>query len=404
MSNAGPTFGEWLGGHGSLARQMVRGLPRPAEGPWAEGGAGEPLPVLFYSQVAWDDVWQRPQELARGLARHRPVLFCSPVQIHQTGGALRGRWEPLRTEADGRLVVACPQILSGEYRSAAVRRLNRAIVARSLRPLLAGREYLFLTNSPFVAGLMEALRPARVAYDIMDDFCAFTWAPREGRRSEQAILRRADTVTAGTQSLADAYRAQAPGIEYLASGVDVAKLTRPQTEPEELRGLPRPRLLYVGTLNDRVSGELMAQVARAMPGASVVLVGPRGAAFGSPDLPGNVRELGLKPHDALAGYYQHCDVGLMPFADNAAARAVNPIKTLEYLACGLPVICTPVPEDVKRFFVPPVVLAEEGDWPARIREMLDSDTEQQKNERRAFAQGRSWDKLVERMEEKIGEL
>jgi hypothetical protein len=35
----------------------------------------------------------------------------------------------------------------------------------------------------------------------------------------------------------------------------------------------------------------------------------------------------------------------MPFALNEATRSISPTKTLEYLAAGLPVVSTAVPED-----------------------------------------------------------
>jgi glycosyltransferase involved in cell wall biosynthesis len=40
------------------------------------------------------------------------------------------------------------------------------------------------------------------------------------------------------------------------------------------------------------------------------------------------------------------DVALMPFALNDATRAISPTKTLEYLAAGLPVVSTRVPDVV----------------------------------------------------------
>jgi glycosyltransferase involved in cell wall biosynthesis len=40
------------------------------------------------------------------------------------------------------------------------------------------------------------------------------------------------------------------------------------------------------------------------------------------------------------------DVGLMPFALNGATRSISPTKTLEYLAAGLPVVSTRVPDVV----------------------------------------------------------
>jgi glycosyltransferase involved in cell wall biosynthesis len=47
----------------------------------------------------------------------------------------------------------------------------------------------------------------------------------------------------------------------------------------------------------------------------------------------------------MAGF----DVALMPFALNEATRSISPTKTLEYLAAGLPVVSTRVPDVVSDF-------------------------------------------------------
>jgi len=389
----------WAGAQALLARQFVRG-PGSARHGFFQPRGGR-LPVLLFSQVAWDDVWQRPQEMALGLARERDVLFVSPVQTHQVAGPLRGRWQPLRWLQGNRLAVACPLILSGEYRARPIRALNARLAGRFIRPLVPGREFAFLANTPFCWPLIEGLDPRAVFYDLMDDFCAFEWAPPEGRTQETRILARASGVLAGTHALLEQFRPRFPSIRFLASGVDFAKLTRPAPEAPELSGLPRPRLLYVGTLNDRLSGDLVAAAARAFPDSPLVLVGPRRATFRAPRFPANVIELGLRPHDDLPGFYQHCDIGLMPFADNEAARAINPIKTLEYLACGLPVVSTPIP-DVRRFYEPPVVVAGPGEWTDAIRRALSSDTPAGRTARVEFARGRSWDAMTRSLEAALG--
>ncbi len=393
------TFGRWTAAHGALAESAVAVPPRsgPVRLPHSER-----LPLLLFSQVAWDGVWQRPQEMARRLARHRPVVFCSPVQVHEAVGPFAGRWREMRSEEGGRLLVFAPLILSGEYRHGAIRAANRVIVARRLGALLGRRSFILLTNSPFVDWLVTDLRPAAVGYDAIDDFCAFEWAPAGSRRREERILRRADFAFAGTDSLARALAGRTRSMEFIASGVDIGKLQTPADEPPELRGLARPRLLYVGTLNDRVSGRLIADTARAFPHASVILVGPRRATFGDWRFPPNVIELGLRPHDDLPGFYQHCDIGLMPFADNKAARAVNPVKTLEYLACGLPVVSTPVP-DVRKFYEPPVVVAPAAGWREAIARALSGDGDAARSARREFAAGRSWTAMTDRMESVIAE-
>lgn len=365
---------------------------------------GDKTPILFHSQVAWDTVWQRPQEQALGLARHRPVVFLAPVQLHELAGRLLGRWRFARRLQRGRLLVLSPVIFSGEYRNRAVRALNRTILTSMIGRVMGRAKFYFLTNSPFSGALLDHIAPERVLVDLIDDFCAFNWAPPEGRRQEARLLRAASHVFTGTGYLRDMTegRTRAP-VEFLPSGVRAGRLRRPMEEPEDLRALPRPRLLYVGTLNDRVDPALFAEAARAAAGGSVAVVGPRHDTFPSAGLPRNVHLLGLKPHDQLAGYYQHCDLGLMPFADSPAARAINPIKTLEYLACGLPVLSTPIP-DVMRYYADVVTTAGPGQWRAAIGRLLDGDTPAARQRRRHFARERSWDRLVDAMEARIRTL
>lgn len=43
------------------------------------------------------------------------------------------------------------------------------------------------------------------------------------------------------------------------------------------------------------------------------------------------------------------DVAIRPFAENDATRSITPTKTLGYLAAGLPLDSTPVPDVVAGF-------------------------------------------------------
>ena len=58
----------------------------------------------------------------------------------------------------------------------------------------------------------------------------------------------------------------------------------------------------------------------------------------------NVHLLGRKPYADLPAYCKGFDVALMPFRLNELTLNANPLKVREYLAAGLPVVSTPIPE------------------------------------------------------------
>jgi glycosyltransferase involved in cell wall biosynthesis len=85
-------------------------------------------------------------------------------------------------------------------------------------------------------------------------------------------------------------------------------------------------------------------LADALPEASIVLVGPVMVDLGAERLPPNVHVLGNRPYAELPAYVQAFDVGLIPYLLNDWTVSVDPLKLLEYLAAGIPVIATPLPE------------------------------------------------------------
>ena len=58
----------------------------------------------------------------------------------------------------------------------------------------------------------------------------------------------------------------------------------------------------------------------------------------------NVHLLGRRPYSELPAYCKGFDVALIPFRINELTLNANPLKVREYLAAGLPVVSTPIPE------------------------------------------------------------
>src|SRR5581483_3002971 len=111
-----------------------------------------------------------------------------------------------------------------------------------------------------------------------------------------------------------------------------------------------------GAIASWVDVELMDEVARRMPKASFIWIGPNGATTIKPRP--NVHVLGPRPYAALPGYLQHCDIGVIPFNRERHPRlvdSIHPLKLYDYLAAGLPVVAAPWAE--LRRIAPPITFA-----------------------------------------------
>ena len=111
-------------------------------------------------------------------------------------------------------------------------------------------------------------------------------------------------------------------------------------EPEEYKDIPSPRILYAGVIATWFDQELLIQCAKKFMDASFVIIGP--AVVGTSKMASveNIYMLGAKKYEELPAYLMHSDVGIIPFKINELVESVNPIKLYEYMAAGLPVVCT----------------------------------------------------------------
>jgi glycosyltransferase involved in cell wall biosynthesis len=239
--------------------------------------------------------------------------------------------------------------------SAAARRLNRTLlvwqVRRLLRRVQAGPVQLW-SFTPDVSYVLGRFGEEKVLYYCVDDHASFTgYDAAQVLRDEEDLCRRADLVVTTSMALHEARRPWNPNTILVPHGVDYEHFSQALgdlPEPADLAGIPRPRLGFFGLLRDWVDLGLLAEVARRRPDWHIVLLGDSAVDLAPYRGLPNMHFLGRKPYAELPAYCRAFDVGLIPFKLNDLTRAVNPIKLREYLAAGLPVVSTPLPE-VKRY-------------------------------------------------------
>jgi glycosyltransferase involved in cell wall biosynthesis len=91
----------------------------------------------------------------------------------------------------------------------------------------------------------------------------------------------------------------------------------------------------------------MAHVAEYFSKGSLVIVGKATTDVSMLERLPNVHLMGRQPYASLPAYCKAFDVSLNPFRINELTLNANPLKVREYLAAGLPVVSTAVPEVMK---------------------------------------------------------
>lgn len=301
--------------------------------------------LICLSHVRWGFVYQRPQHLLTRCAKNRRVFFFEEPVFENGSPRL-----VLRQEGE-KLFVAVPHLPYG-LGEQKVTELQQALLDDLLRKQNI-RSYLTWYYTPMALKYTAHLRPVASVYDCMDEWSHFKHAPRELATLEKELFKRVDVVFTGGQSLYEAKQASHPHTFAFPSSVDVGHFVRARVateEPADQMHLARPRVGYVGVIDERIDFELIEKMADLRPDLQIVMVGPV-VKIDPESLPvrANIHYLGGKAYEDLPRYLGSWDVAMLPFVRNEATKYISPTKTPEYLAAGRRVVSTSITDVVRPY-------------------------------------------------------
>ena len=266
---------------------------------------------------------------------------------------LRAFREPVR-EVEPNIFVLNP-LAFPSYGNETILKMNRGFLRNQVRKAMANLRFKDVVNMVFnpAAGMIAGqLGETDLIYYCVDEYTAFTGASNGLREIENDLFRRADVVIVSAQRLFESKKDFNPNTHVIRHGTDWRHFRTaldPTLEiPVDIRDLPRPIIGFHGLLADWVDYELIRKTAEKFQEGSVVLIGKIAVDAEQKvkildDVP-NIHFLGRKPYSELPAYCKAFDVALNPFAINELTLAANPLKVREYLAAGLPVVSTDIPE------------------------------------------------------------
>jgi glycosyltransferase involved in cell wall biosynthesis len=239
--------------------------------------------------------------------------------------------------------------------NALARWMNRKLLKMSVRRVcrkLGFQHPITWTFEPASADVAGALGEKAVVYHCVDEFSEFSGTNKPALlEMEQRLMKKSKCVIVSSDRLLENKRKYNPNTHLVTHGVDVAhfrKACDPQTVvPEEMRALKKPVIGFFGLIADWVDLDLIRFIADSRPGWNIVLIGKATTDMKVLEGAKNIHWLGPRKYHDLPGYSRAFDVAILPFVVNELTLAANPLKLREYLAAGLPVVSSAIPEAEK---------------------------------------------------------
>jgi glycosyltransferase involved in cell wall biosynthesis len=308
----------------------------------------------------WDADPTSKHQVMRVLARENRVLWVESIGLRRPGASagdvsrilkkigkfLRG---PVCVAPN--LHVVTPLVIPF-HDMWGVPTFNAWFLARYIRRQarqLEMKDFQLWTFLPTTAPVIRYLKPRKLIYYCVDEWSAFSFL--NGKLMEQMetdLIQQSDLVITSAEKLYASKRRLHPKTYLVSHGVDSEHFGNAclpgMNMPKELEGLPTPIIGFWGLIHEWIDIDLIYRVASQRPQWSFVLIGKVGVDCSSLKQLSNVHLLGVRSYDTLPAFAKGFSVGIMPFKINRLTENVNPIKLREYLAAGLPVVSTPLPE------------------------------------------------------------
>ncbi len=211
-------------------------------------------------------------------------------------------------------------------------------------------------------------------------------------------------------------------VKLLLLGTDT-RTFRPGRVNDTLRdkwGLGKDVIIFIGTLFD-FSGlddfiHQFPEIRQKVPQAQLLIVGDGPQ---RPKLERLISEMalaqqviitGFQPYETMPDYINLASICLNPFRATGATRDIFPTKILQYMACGKPVLATPLPglQEIAKGEQEGMVYAGSPEEMANLAiELLQSESRRRQLGQNALeyvSQNHSYDKIVQQLESEFSEL
>jgi glycosyltransferase involved in cell wall biosynthesis len=343
-----------------------------------------PVPVRFPSAKR-ADFWNRVQSKARTHARF------------------------LATPKKG-IYVYSPIFFPGFSETAM--RFNRLVITAqvmALSQILRMTSPLIFYSTYTAWYALPLLKRAPSVFHFADKLSAFRETSTNPKKRqmldtmETELIQAASLITCSSQSIYEhALRKasdQTKKVVYLPHGVNASQfraiLEGNVNMPDDLKNICKPIAGYFGSLTEANDKATFAYAAKHCPDWSFVFIGKVAGDYTELASCKNVFFLGQKAYEEIPVYGKFFDVCFMGWLPHEWITNCSPIKALEYLALGKPVICSSYITELEKYASLVRVTSTPEEFVTALREAYTQNTAELVQRRLESVRQYSWDAHVD---------
>lgn len=305
----------------------------------------------------WGGLPSSTQHLMKHLAQDRKVLWVNSIGLRRPRFNLnditrilvkivqfiRSTTGQVKTETAVQNIEVINPIAIPVPKNKVEKSLSLFLLKKQLRGKIRTlNQPILWTSLPTAVDLIGKLNESAVIYYCGDDFSGLAGVDNSAvTQYEKKLLRKSDLVVTVSKKLSQKFSYKKTF--ELTHGVDLELFAKPVSRAADLPANNKPIAGFYGSLSNWLHIDLLQGVLAALPHWDFVFIGREHTDVSILKKYKNAYFLGPKAHEELPRYSQHWQVSLLPFINNAQIQSCNPLKLMEYLAVGKPIVATSFP-------------------------------------------------------------
>lgn len=378
---------------------------------------GQTRDIICISSTRWDFIWQRPHQLMERLSKkNNRVLFFNhsiPMaynDIHEILLTPELWGKRLSKVSDNLWIFSSVHLLKNQIDlltdTSSLESFNYKIKESALKFLIKKLQF---KDPIIISYLAESVNYVKniprklLCYDCVDNFSAFSWANKNLELDEKELIKEADLVITTAESLFNRIKKLHSQTILLPNAVDYRHFAIDNISDKYSRFKDSPTIGFIGAFYEWVDEELIEYLAKNRKGWQFQFIGPVQPGMGNKiSKLGNVIFFGIQEYKILPEFLSKMDVCIIPFKLNKITESANPIKLWEYMASGIPIVSTPIPE-IKKFEDVVYLGDTRENFLLKVEEALQESSVDKRLYRKTIAQKNDWNFRVNKLLKIINE-